>query len=290
MNKLNILITGSNSQLGKSIKSIYKNFDKYRFYFKNKKRIDITKNDIEFFLIEKKINIIINCAAYTNVNEAEHNQKNCDLINHISVSNIAKLSKKLNILLIHISTDYIFDGKKRRPYLERDLPKPINFYGYSKLMGENSIKKINYNYLILRTSFLYSEYNKNFLKSILSNIKNNKILKVVDDQISCPTYAKDLAYAILKIIESTNSLKISYVKDTLNISNIGNISRYGFVKAVCETLNIEKQIIPINTKQINVKRPKYSALDNTKIFKKYKIKMPAWKLSLNKCLKNIYIK
>ena len=200
--KINILVTGSDGQLGNSIKRISNGFDIYDFHFTNKNELDITNNNLIQEYIEKnKINIIINCAAFTNVEEAEKKRELADLINHVSVDNLAKICSEQNIQLIHISTDFVFDGLKSVPYTEMDNPNPINYYGLTKLNGEKKMMSYDLDKsIIIRTSWLYSEYKNNFVSKILDKINHSKNINVVNDEIGSPTNSIDLAELILSVI------------------------------------------------------------------------------------------
>ena len=200
-NQLNILITGSDGQLGSTLKKITTD-NKNNYFFKNKQELDISDESLfNELIIKHSINFIINCAAYTDVEKCLLNKKKSEEINSISVGKIAKICKEKNIKLIHISTDFVFDGFSTIPYKESDITRPINDYGRSKLKGENRI--LNYKLrdsIILRTSWLYSESKNNFVTKILEKIKNNEEIKVTKKEIGSPTYVLDLANAILKII------------------------------------------------------------------------------------------
>ena len=279
----NILVTGVNGQLGKAIRKISKDFD-YNFFFTDTESLDITdKNKLKKTVEEKKINIIINCAAYTAVDKAEEEQEKAYRVNAEAVENIANICKKKDILLIHISTDYVFDGKNYLPYQEDDAVNPINIYGKSKLQGEQVIRKIKPKSIIIRTSWVYSEDGHNFVKSMLKLAKTQNNLKVIYDQIGSPTYAGDLARVILYMIQFPIKNKV----EIYHYSNEGVCSWYDLAKAIFEIKNVNIQVDPITTDMFptQAKRPRYSLLSKDKIKKHYNIEIPYWRESLKKMLK-----
>ena len=279
VSKYNILVTGSDGQLGNSIKNVSNGFDIYKFFFTNKNQLDISNyNSIEKYIKEYKINVIINCAAYTNVEEAEINRENADLINHTSVDKIAKICSENSIQLIHISTDFIFDGGKGSPYTEMDNPNPINFYGLSKLNGE--IKMMSYDLkksIIIRTSWLYSDLNNNFVSKILDKINLENDINVVDNEYGSPTNAKDLAITVLNIIPRLKNDKT----ELYHFSNTGICSRYDLVNEINRIIKGKSSIKSIDISESKVKRPKYSVLDSNKIIKKFNLEIKDWKCSLS---------
>lgn len=289
---MNILVTGSNGQLGRSIKSNISHFPSYHFIFTDIDELDITQKDkIESFINKNNIQIVINCAAYTAVDKAEEEKEKAEAINTNAVGYLAEICKKKNILLVHTSTDYIFDGNKKEPYIETDIPNPLGFYGKTKYEGEQALLKINPKALIIRTSWLYSEYGHNFVKTILGFIKNHHELKVVDDQQGTPTYATDLAKVILQIIPKYNDQSTQ----TYHYSNEGNASWCKFAEEIAKLSGEKCEIKPVSTedyskslnKSIIAKRPAYSVLDTTNIKKDFHIKIPNWKDSLKICLNHL---
>ena len=229
VNKKNILVTGSNGQLGISLKEISNNYN-YNFYFKEKKDLDITDFIIfEKFLKKTNIDIIINCAAYTDVTKAEQNKYYSNIVNNIAVENIAKLCSELNLQLIHISTDYVFDGLTNLPYHERNNTNPKNYYGLTKLEGENKIlnEKLE-NSAIIRTSWLYSNLENNFVNKIITKISNQRKIYVVEDEIGSPTSAHDLSKVIMEIIPKISNSNT----EIYHFSNLGFCSRYQFANKI----------------------------------------------------------
>ena len=283
---LNILVTGANGQLGSEIRKLSINYP-YRFYFTDKEELDIANlEDIKKYIVKNSINMLINCAAYTAVDKAESNQELADVINHKAVKNLAKISKEKGIKLIHISTDYIFDGKNFKPYIEKDLPNPQNIYGKTKLDGEKAVQEINpKNSIIIRTSWVYSSYGNNFVKTMLRLGKEKKELKVVFDQIGTPTYARDLAKTILDIAPIVQNEKV----EVYHYSNEGVASWYDFAKEIMGIAKLDCKINPIETKEYPTpaKRPYYSVLNKNKIKSTFDIDIPYWKDSLNDCLQRL---
>jgi dTDP-4-dehydrorhamnose reductase len=279
----NILVTGSNGQLGYSIKKVSRRFDKYNFIFTEKNQLDLSNfNSIEKYIINYKINIIINCAAYTDVENAENNRELVDLINHVSVENLAKICSYNNIQLIHISTDFIFDGNKDFPYTEKDDPNPINFYGLSKLYGERKILKYDLKKsVIIRTSWLYSELKNNFVNKIIEKINLNDNINVVNNELGSPTYAIDLANMILEIIPKLENNQT----EIYHFSNIGVCSRYEFAKKINSITLGESKINSINSLDSVVRRPEFSALDSSKAINEFGIHINTWEESLIEYLK-----
>jgi len=284
MNKnMNILVTGSNGQLGSELQELSSNYE-YNFFFTNRTDIDITnKENIKEYCQKNSINVIINCAAYTAVDSAETDEKNADLINRKAVKKLALISQELDIKLIHISTDYVFDGKNFKPYCEEYQTNPKSIYGKTKLAGENEMIKINpHNSIIIRTSWVYSSFGNNFVKTMLKLGKAKDELSVIFDQIGTPTNAADLAKTILDILPKIKNDKVTIY----NYSNEGVLSWYDFAKEIMKMAKIDCTINPIETFQYPTpaKRPHYSLLNKAKIKKEFNITIPYWKDSLDKCL------
>jgi dTDP-4-dehydrorhamnose reductase len=281
---LNILVTGSNGQLGSEIKELSPNYD-YKFYFTNRQTLDITNyNDIRKYIIENNINCIINCAAYTAVDKAESEQELANTINHLAVKKLAMLSNEFIIKLIHISTDYVFDGINSKPYVERDKPETKQAYGLSKLNGENSILECKLkNSIIIRTAWMYSSYGSNFVKTMLLLAKEKEELGVVSDQLGAPTYARDLARSILEILPKIDNEQV----EIYNYSGEGAITWYDFAKEIMKIAKLDCKINPIESKDYPTPatRPCYSLLSKSKIKNDFNIAIPYWKDSLNECLK-----
>ncbi len=285
---MNILVTGSNGQLGSEIRELSLKYP-YNFFFTDVKELDITnKEDIKKYVNEKDIDLIINCAAYTAVDKAEEEKEKADLINHKAVKFLADIAKEKNILLIHISTDYVFDGKNYRPFVEEDKVNPQNIYGLTKLKGEDAFKASGANGIIIRTSWVYSYYGHNFVKTML-RLKDRGELGVVFDQVGTPTYAKDLAFTILEIIDKNLEKVKNKNAEIYHYSNEGVISWYDFAKAIFDIENIDIKVNPIESKEYPTpaKRPYYSVLNKNKIKKEFNIDIPYWRESLKECLQRI---
>jgi len=280
----NILVTGAKGQLGSEIKALASKYD-YTFLLTDKDELDITDyKTVKEFLLSNKIDIIINCAAYTAVDKAENKQELAKKINHIGVENLAKASKESNISLIHISTDYVFDGKNFRPYLETDKTNPQSVYGETKLEGERALIEIRpKNSIIIRTSWVYSSFGENFVKTMIRLGAERDKLGVIFDQIGTPTYARDLAKTILDILPKIESKNV----EIYNYSNEGVCSWYDFTKEIMKMAKLDCKVNPIETKDYPTpaKRPHYSLLNKSKIKKEFDIQIPFWKDSLDKCLK-----
>ena len=283
---LNILVTGSNGQLGSELKDISKDYS-YNFFFTDRTNIDITsKDNIKEYCQNNNINIIINCAAYTAVDIAETDIENADLVNRKAVKKLALVSEELNIKLIHISTDYVFDGKNFKPYNEEYQTNPQGIYGKSKLDGENEMIKINpKNSIIIRTSWVYSSFGNNFVKTMLRLGKEKESLTVIFDQVGTPTYARDLAKVILDIIPQINNSKV----EIYNYSNEGVLSWYDFAKEIMKMVKLNCKISPIETFQYPTPavRPHFSLLNKSKIKSAFNIEIPYWKDSLDTCLRKL---
>jgi dTDP-4-dehydrorhamnose reductase len=286
MPNLNILITGSNGQLGSEIKELSSNYP-YNFFFTDRININITnKEEIKSFCQNNNINVIINCAAYTAVDKAESDEKNADTVNRKAVKKLALVAKELDIKLIHISTDYVFDGRNFKPYCEEFQTNPQSVYGKTKLEGEKELININpKNSIIIRTSWVYSYYGNNFVKTMLRLGKEKESLGVIFDQVGTPTYAKDLAKTILEIIPKIKNEKV----EIFNFSNEGVLSWYDFAKEIMKMTKLECKINPIETKDYPTpaKRPHYSLLNKAKIKEKFNIKIPYWKDGLDDCLRRL---
>jgi len=282
----NILVTGANGQLGSEINKLSQNYN-YNLFFTCRDDLDITnKLEIETFCINNNINTIINCGAYTAVDKAEDDKENANSVNNLAVKYLAQISKENNISLIHISTDYVFDGTNHKPYTEDDKVKPIGVYGQTKLDGEDAIVEINpKNSIIIRTSWVYSSFGNNFVKTMLRLGKEKDSLGVIFDQVGTPTYAKDLAKSILDIIPKIKNDNV----EIYHYSNEGVLSWYDFAKEIMRMAKLTCTINPIESKDYPtpVKRPHYSVLNKSKIKEKFNLEIPFWKDSLDECLKTM---
>ena len=251
------------------------NYSQFKFFFKNRDLNILNLKALDHFVKTKKINIIINTAAYTNVNEAETNKKEADLINSNGVQNLVKVSEKNNCKLIHYSTDYVYNGVDKVPILENSKTNPINYYGKSKRKGEIFVENSFSESIIIRTSWLYSSNKNNFVNKIISKANQSKIINVVNDQFGCPTNAKDLAKDTLNILKS--NLKLDYDGKIYNYSNLGSTNWNDFAKKIIEYLDIDCVVYEVSESEINssVKRPKYSITSKEKIIKNFNLKIPS---------------
>jgi dTDP-4-dehydrorhamnose reductase len=282
----NILVTGSNGQLGGEIKELSSDYN-HTFFFTDRDELDITDElAIKRFVKVNNIDTMINCAAYTAVDRAENDKKNADLINHIATKYLATVAKENSIKLIHISTDYVFDGKSCKPYIETDITNPQGVYGETKLDGEVAMQDINpSNSIIIRTSWVYSCYGANFVKTMIKLGREKESLDVIFDQIGSPTYAKDLANTILEILPYIKNRDV----EIYNYSNEGVLSWYDFAKEIMKMAKLSCTINPIETSQYPTpaKRPHYSLLNKKKIKEMFNIEVPYWKDGLDDCLKRL---
>jgi len=286
-NPVNILVTGAHGQLGSCLKAMSENYPDFQFRFTSKSDLNITdKTALEVFFEENNFTHCINTAAYTNVEEAEKEVEKAFLVNAESVKNLAAICKNNNVILYHLSTDYVFDGMKTTPYYEEDLTNPINVYGASKLKGEQYIQEIGGDYFILRTSCLYSQYGHNFLNTILRLASEDKPMTITTEQTGTPTNANDLAAVILELISQDCQAFGVY-----HYSNAGQTTWYGFAKAILENIPKYKHAKLAKTDYYRTfaKRPKYSVLDNTKAKKELNITQNEWQESLQLLIKNIKI-
>ncbi len=285
-----ILVTGSNGQLGSEIRNLSSSCDFFDFIFTDFEELDISNfKSLEKFFAKNKIDFLINCAAYTNVDKAESEKEKAFLINGKAMENLVKMCEKHNCKLIHISTDYVFNGKKYFPYKEDDKENPNSVYGKSKLAGEKIIINSNIEYIILRTSWLYSSYGNNFVKTILKLAKKVEKLSVIFDQIGTPTYAKDLSKIIFHILKEKIENKKKFKKGIYNFSNEGVCSWFDFSKEIIDFYDINLKLIPIETKDFPTvaKRPHYSVLNKSKLKREFNYEIPHWKDSLLDCLKQM---
>ena len=287
-----ILVTGASGQLGKSIESLVKKDNlNHSFVFVTREQLDLSSlSNIHSYFKTHKFDLIINCAGYTAVDKAEHDREKANMINHLAVKQVAEIAKSNNIKLIHISTDFVFDGLKHQTYSESDTTSPINIYGKTKLAGENAILSImKFDAIIIRTSWLYSEYGNNFVATILKLTQKNNNLNIVSDQIGSPTYAGDLAQAILKIINSDGFNELEKESEIYHYSNEGECSWYDFAKEVANISGVKCTISPIKTEDYPTaaKRPRHTSLSKEKISKAFDLKIIFWKDSLKYCMKNL---
>ena len=279
---MNILVTGGNGQLGNEMRVVSKE-SRNRYIFTDVVELDITNLEaIRYMLKMERVDVVVNCAAYTNVDRAEEDEIMADLLNNKAAGNLAVVAKEVGATLIHVSTDYVFQGDKNTPYKEDCETSPLGVYGRTKLAGERSIQATGCNYLIFRTSWLYSSYGKNFVKTMQRLTRDKNSLKVVFDQVGTPTYAGDLAAIIYKVIEKDMLDK----QGIYHFSNEGVCSWYDFAQEVCELSGNTCNIEPCHSDEFpsKVKRPNFSVLDKTKVKETFGAKVPYWKVSLKHCI------
>lgn len=283
---MNILVTGSAGQLGHSLRDIAAD-SANRYIFTDVAELDITDKYAIIRMMEtENINLVINCAAYTNVDKAEDDFDTANLINNTAVRNLAEACKQFGATFIHVSTDYVFDGSSNIPYTE-DMPlAPLGVYGVTKLHGEQAVLESGCDYIIIRTSWLYSEYGKNFVKTMMMLTEERETLNVVFDQAGTPTYAGDLARAIYNIVENN---KYKGNNGIYHFSNEGVCSWYDFAHEISELARTECDIRPCHSNEFpsKVNRPHYSVLDKTKIKTTFGLTIPYWKDSLRVCISNL---
>ena len=284
---MRILVTGSKGQLGNEIRVLAEDYPDFDFLYTDVDELDITNRQmVEAYFVDNKPQAIINCAAFTAVDRAETDEITANLINAKAVENLAKSAASFDALLVHISTDYVFDGKSYLPYDESDKTNPQSAYGRTKLAGEEAVTQYASKAVIIRTSWLYSAFGNNFVKTMIKyGIERNE-LSVVYDQVGTPTYARDLAKAILDIIPS--ALQKSGI-DLFHYSNEGVASWYDFARTVIALSGISCEIKPILTKDypLPAPRPCFSVLNKSKIKEIYKIKIPYWIDSVKDCIQRL---
>lgn len=277
-----ILVTGSNGQVGKELKQLASGFPQYEFIFLGREDLPIHHFEmVRHYFTVYKPNYLINCAAYTAVDRAEQEKDLAMQVNGEAAGVLAAVCKENNCRFIHISTDYVFDGTADQPYREDDSTNPQSVYGASKLEGERQALQYNPDSIIIRTSWVYSEFGKNFVRTMLKLMQERPELKVVNDQVGSPTYAADLAEVMLQIIASGQ-----WHPGIYHYSNSGIISWYDFAVAIKELTGYNGHVYPIPTAEYPTpaKRPAWSVLDKTKICHTYNIELKQWKESLSRCL------
>lgn len=275
----NILVTGAAGQLGSCFKKLTREFSKFHFLFASSNELDITsKENLRSFFEANKIDVCINCAAYTNVEKAESEKEKAFLVNVNAVKNLAEICKEKQSVLVHFSTDYVFNGKATQPYDEKDPTDPINVYGASKLAGENHIQQIMKQYFIFRTSWLYSEFGNNFYTAMLKKAQEKGVeLNITTEQTGTPTNANDLAFMVLQLIAEDNKNYGLY-----HYSNLGQATWYDFAKRIFENANQLKNVNlhPSDQYRTIAKRPNYSVLSKYKTATQLKLNIPFWEESL----------
>ena len=282
---MNILITGAAGQLGRAMVKASQGSDN-KYIFCDRQNLDITDEvAVESFVLAQRIDVIVNCASYTAVDKAEDEQDAADLVNNKAVAAMAEIARKHDAVLIHISTDYVFDGKACTAYTEDAPTAPLNVYGRTKADAERAIVESGCRHIILRTSWLYGAEGDNFVKRIIEKSAENPVLRVISDQIGTPTFVEDLAGLISLIIEE-NMLDRTGI---YNYSNEGVCSWYDFAHEICAQVGHLCDVLPCRTDEYPRKaaRPHFSVLDNTKVKKTFGIEIPHWKDSLSLCIREL---
>lgn len=289
--KHSILVTGANGQMGQSLQKIAKNYPDNQFTFVQRDTLDLSQAEsIDTYFKSHQFDCIINCAAYTAVDKAEEDTVLAEAINHHAVKQLAEIAKAQDSVFIHISTDYVFDGKQHSPYVEDDTVNPQSVYGASKLRGEQSIQAVSPKGCIIRTSWVYSEFGRNFLKTMLMLGEQRDSLTVIFDQVGTPTYATDLAKAIMQIVEKNKHSQLLDEKLSLyHFSNEGVCSWYDFAWAIFSMANIDCAVSPIETKDYPTPatRPHYSVLNKAKIKQDFTLNISYWRDSVQACLNRL---
>ena len=293
---MRILVIGKNGQVGQSIQNLVNktsnsNLSDYGFVFVGRDELDLSNaSNIQAYFEKNKFDVVINCAAFTDVEKAEVDENDASLINHIAVKEVATIAKKNNMKLIHISTDFVFDGDKREPYIESDKTSPVNIYGKTKLAGEfAAISIMKFNAIVLRSSWIYSEFGNNFVDTIIKNATLKGQLNIISDQFGTPTYANDLAETIIDILNKDKFNEREMPSEIYHYSNEGECTWFDFAKEIVDILQIDCNLSPITSDDYPqlAKRPKYSVLSKKKISEEFDLNINYWKDSLKSCLQNL---
>ena len=293
---MRILVIGKNGQVGQSIQNLVNktsnsNLSDYGFVFVGRDELDLSKAiNIQAYFEKNKFDVVINCAAFTDVEKAEVDENEASLINHMAVKEVATIAKKNNMKLIHISTDFVFDGDKREPYIESDKTSPVNIYGKTKLAGEfSAISIMKYNAVVLRSGWIYSDFGNNFVDTIIKNATLKGQLNIISDQFGTPTYANDLAQIIIDILIKDKFNEREMPSEIFHYSNEGECSWFDFAKEIVDILQIDCNLSPITSEDYPqlAKRPKYSVLSKKKISEEFDLNINYWKDSLKSCLQNL---
>jgi dTDP-4-dehydrorhamnose reductase len=285
---MKILVTGANGQLGSEIRALASSYANFNFFFADVVEVDICDyKALKKYVLDNGIQAVINCAAYTAVDNAEADVIAATNINVSGVGNLVAVIGEVNGKLIHISTDYVFDGNQYKPYIEEDKVNPTSVYGKTKLAGEQKVLNASVNGIVIRTSWLYSSFGNNFVKTMMRLGNEREVLGVVFDQVGTPTYAKDLAVVCLNILFKKE--QINQYGNLYHYSNEGVASWYDFSLAIMQLANIDCKVKPIETKEYPTpaKRPFYSVLNKSKIKSDFQIEIPFWRDSLNSCIRKL---
>lgn len=282
---MKILITGRHGQLGSELHDLKESYPQHQMVFVDREEMDLSNPEqIVEVLNTEKPQIIVSAGAYTAVDKAESDQELCDAVNHIAVKTIGAWAAENNAKVIHISTDYVFDGTSETPLKETDAPDPINVYGLTKLHGEQALRASGAAYVIIRTAWVYSVYGANFVKTMIRLMSEREEIGVVADQVGTPTYARDLASTIMQVIEAPE-----FVQGVFHYSNEGKISWHDFALAIKEIKGFSTKVNAINSDAFPTpaKRPNFSLLDKSKIKETYQVAVPDWKTSLEEMLAKV---
>lgn len=283
-----VLVTGAGGQLGNSIQQLAPQFPSYSFLFTDVDTLDICDvGAVQAYVSENQIQYILNCAAYTAVDKAESNEALCQRINRDAVKNLGEAAHAAGAKVIHVSTDYVFDGTNCRPYVETDATCPVSVYGRTKLAGEQALLEVCPNAIILRTAWLYSAFGNNFVKTVLRLGSEREELGFVFDQVGTPTYAGDLALVILQLLSADDAGK--WFPGIYHFSNEGVSSWYDFTVKILQLAGITCRVLPIETTEYPTPatRPHYSVLNKAKLKSTYAFTIPHWEESLRVCLKEL---
>lgn len=283
-----LLVTGANGQLGNSIRLLAKNYSGYNFLFTDVDTLDITDPAaVRAMIKDNRVDYVLNCAAYTAVDKAEEDEALCRRINAFAVGVLGEAAHEAGAKMIHVSTDYVFNGTGYRPYVETDATRPVSAYGRTKLAGEEILQEVCPDAVIIRTAWLYSEFGNNFVKTVLRLGKERDELGFVFDQIGTPTYAGDLAVAMLAVV--TSDERNAFVPGIYHFSNEGVCSWYDFTVKILQIAGIDCRVLPIETKDYPTKaaRPPYSVLNKRKIKEIYGVAIPHWEESLRLCMNKL---
>lgn len=285
-----VLVTGAGGQLGRCIQAVADRYRQFSFLFTDIDTLDIgNRETVMTYMQQQQIDYVINCAAYTAVDHAEEEEAMAFRVNCSALQNLAEACCKLNAKIIHISTDYVFDGKSCSPYTEQDIPNPVSSYGRTKYAGEQVLRDFCAGYVILRTAWLYSEYGKNFCKTMYKLAQERDELRVVFDQVGTPTYAGDLANTIMFLLEQAE--EGSFSPGIYHYSNEGVCSWYDFARKIVELSGFDCKVTPIESKEYAAAaaRPPYSVLNKGKIKHTYQIAIPHWEESLKAMINRLTI-
>lgn len=285
---IQVLVTGANGQLGHSLQARAKDYPAFAFHFTDVDTLDLCDAEaVRRYVVNNRVSYILNCAAYTAVDKAESNEALCVRINSDAVRNLGEAAQEVGAKVIHISTDYVFDGTSCRPYVETDPTCPISVYGRTKLAGEEALRMVCPDAVIIRTAWLYSEYGNNFVKTVLRLGAERDELRFIFDQVGTPTYAGDLADAMLAIVAQAE--QGHFVSGIYHFTNEGVCSWYDFTVKILQLAQLPKRVIPIETKDYPTPaaRPHYSVLNKGKIKATYGLTIPHWEVSLQDCLRQL---